>query len=140
VVVGELNDPNDAAAIARKIIGSLAEPLVWLEHRLQTGCSIGIATHPGSATDPDSLIKQADSAMYAAKQTGRGHYNFYDESLGAKADLRLSLETKMRQAMREGNFELHYQPVVCSLNGSQLSGFEALIDARRSKSEEILKK
>ncbi|MFH1659441.1 MAG: EAL domain-containing protein [Pseudomonadota bacterium] len=127
VVVGELSDPNDAACIARKIIGSLAEPILLHEHCLQAGCSIGIAIHPGSATDPDSLIKQADGAMYAAKQTERGRYNFYDESLGAIADQRLSLELKMRQAMSEGNFEVHYQPVVCSQNGMQLNGFEALI-------------
>jgi diguanylate cyclase (GGDEF)-like protein len=127
VVVGELNDPSDAAAIARKIIGRLAEPILLNEHRLQASCSIGIATHPGSATDPDSLIKQADSAMYAAKQAERGRYHFYDESLGAKANQRLSLELKMRQAMNEGNFELHYQPVVRHLDDSQLIGFEALI-------------
>lgn len=127
VVVGELTDPNDAASIARKIIGRLAEPILLHEHRLQAGCSIGIATHPGSAKDPDSLIKQADSAMYAAKQSERGRYHFYDESLGAQADQRLSLELKMRQAMNEGNFELHYQPVVRHKDNSQLIGFEALI-------------
>lgn len=127
VVVGELNNPNDAANIARKIIGSLAEPILLHEHRLQAGCSIGIAIHPGSAADPDSLIKQADGAMYLAKQTERGRYHFYDESLGAKANQRLSLELKMRQAMNDGNFELHYQPVVCNQDGSHLTGFEALI-------------
>lgn len=127
VVVGELNDPNDAAAIARKINGSLAEPIILPEHRLQTGCSIGIAIHPGPATDPDSLIKQGDSAMYAAKQTERGGYHFYDESLGAKVDQHLSLELKMRQAMSEGNFELQYQPVISNQNGNRLNGFEALI-------------
>ncbi len=127
VVVGELVDPNDAAAIARKIIASLAEPVAANGLRLQTGCSIGIATFSGSPSDPDSLIKQADSAMYAAKQEGRGRYHYYDESLGAKADQRLSLEMKMRQAMHAGAFALHYQPVVSRAGTTQLIGFEALL-------------
>lgn len=127
VVVGELNAVNDAAAIARKIICSMTEPLLLHEHRLQSGCSIGLAIYPGSVADPDGLIQQADSAMYVAKQSGRGRYHFYDESLGAKADQRLSLELKMRQAMREGDFEIHYQPVISSQHGRQLDGFEALI-------------
>lgn len=127
LVIGELSDPNEAAVIARKIIARLSEPILFQEHRLQAVCSIGIATHPGMATDPDSLIKQADSAMYMAKQSGRGQYHFYDESLGAKANLRLSLEEKISQAMHEGQFVLHYQPVISNKNGTRLSGFEALI-------------
>ncbi|HLA31620.1 MAG TPA: EAL domain-containing protein [Pseudomonas sp.] len=127
VLVGELTGANDAAAIARKIIASLAEPIRVNGQLLQTGCSIGIATHPGSVADPDDLIKQADSAMYAAKQMGRGRYHYYDASLGAKADLRLSLELRMREALGEGGFAVHYQPVVSGQDGMRLNGFEALL-------------
>ncbi len=127
VVAGELNSINDAAAIARKIIERLTEPMNILEQRLQTGCSVGIAIHPGSVSDPDSLIKQADSAMYAAKQQERGSYHFYDESLGIKASQRLSMEQKLRQAFDESQFEVHYQPIVCGTGGTQISGFEALL-------------
>lgn len=127
VVAGELNSVSDAAAIARKIIERLTEPMNILEQRLQTGCSIGIAIHPGSVSDPDSLIKQADSAMYAAKQEERGSYHFYDESLGIKASHRLSMEQKLRVAFDESQFEVHYQPIVCGRGGTQISGFEALL-------------
>lgn len=127
IVAGELSDVNDAAAIARKIIEQLTEPMTVLEQRLQTGCSVGIAIHPGTVSDPDSLIKQADGAMYAAKQQGRGSYHFYDESLGIKASRRLSMEQRMRKAFDEGQFEVHYQPIVCSKDGARISGFEALL-------------
>lgn len=127
VLVGELGNPNEAAAIARKIIARLAEPIEINGHRLQTGCSIGIATHPGSVADAENLTKQADCALYAAKKLGRGSYQYYDESLGAKADQRLSLEQKMRRALGEGHFEVHYQAVMSHDDDPRLDGFEALI-------------
>lgn len=127
VVAGELSDVNDAAAIARKIIEQLTEPMTVLEQRLQTGCSVGIAIHPGPVSDPDSLIKQADSAMYAAKQQERGSYHFYDESLGIKAGRRLSMEQRMRRDFDEDKFEVHYQPIVSGKDGVRISGFEALL-------------
>ena len=67
VVVGELSDPNQAARIARKIIEQVGTPIPHTGQRLHTGCSIGIALHPGGVDTPDELIKQADQAMYAAK-------------------------------------------------------------------------
>lgn len=127
VVAGELNDANDAAMIARKIIDCLAEPMTVLEQRLQTGCSVGIAIHPGSVGDPENLIKQADSAMYAAKQQEHGSYRFYDEGLGIKARQRLSMEQKMRQAFDESQFEVHYQPIFSGQEMLRISGFEALL-------------
>ena len=127
VLVGELGHPNEAAVIARKIIARLAEPIEINGHRLQTGCSIGIATHPGSVADADGLTKQADCALYAAKKQGRGSYQYYDESLGATADQRLSLELAMRRALGEGHFELHYQAVMKRDDELRLDGFEALI-------------
>lgn len=127
VVAGELGSVSDAAAIARKIIERMTEPMTILEQRLQTGCSVGIAIHPNSVADPDSLIKQADSAMYAAKQQERGTYQFYDESLGIKASQRLSMEQRIRLAFDESQFEVHYQPIVDSKEETRISGFEALL-------------
>lgn len=126
-VIGELRDARDAATIARKIIQELARPICLDEQTLQTGASIGIATHPGSATDPDALIKQADSAMYAAKQLGRGRCHFYDESLGELADKRLQLELQLRQGLSDGEFELYYQPIISDHGSPRLCGFEALV-------------
>ena len=133
VVIGELRDASDAATIARKIIEELAQPIYLDEQTLQTGASVGIATHPGSATDPDALIKQADSAMYAAKQLGRGRWHFYDESLGEQADKRLRLELQLRQGLADGEFELYYQPIISDHGTPRLCGFEALIRWRHGE-------
>ena len=127
VVIGELRDANDAAVIARKIIDELSQPVRLDAHSLQTGASIGIATYPGSAATPDALIKQADSAMYAAKQLGRGRCHFYDESLGARADRRLTLELQLRRGLANNEFELYYQPIVSGPGAPRLCGFEALL-------------
>lgn len=89
LVLGELDNDCAAAGIARKVIAALSQPIVYGERHLQTGASIGIAVNPGNASDPDSLISQADSAMYVAKQSGRGHFHFYDSALGEKTEQRL---------------------------------------------------
>ncbi len=127
VVVGELSDPNQAARIARKIIEQVGTPIPHTGQRLHTGCSIGIALHPGGVDTPDELIKQADQAMYAAKQSGRGNFHYYDESLGLKAAQRLSLEIRLREAVTNGQFVLHYQPVMIDGGRPRLAGFEALV-------------
>ncbi|MFT3848582.1 MAG: EAL domain-containing protein [Propionivibrio sp.] len=127
VVVGEFTDPNQAALIARKIVEQLGMPIPHAGQRLQTGCSIGIALHPGSVATADELVKQADQAMYAAKQGGRGSFHYYDESLGLKAARRLALESRLREAMARGQFVLHYQPVMIDAPSSRLAGFEALL-------------
>lgn len=127
VVVGELADPNHAALIARKVIEQIGTPISHAGQRLQTGCSIGIALHPGSVDTPDELIKQADQAMYAAKQSGRGTFHYYDESLGLKAAQRLSLESRLREAVARRQFVLHYQPVMIDGAQPRLAGFEALV-------------
>lgn len=127
VVVGELSEPNQAATIARKIIDRLATPIDYSGHPLAPECSIGIALHPGSVDNADDLIKQADQAMYAAKQSGRNHYHYYDKSLGIDAERRLALELRLRSAVSHEQFELHYQPVIKADTPHRLSGFEALI-------------
>ncbi|MFT3960564.1 putative bifunctional diguanylate cyclase/phosphodiesterase [Propionivibrio sp.] len=127
VVVGELGDPNHAASLARKIIGRIGAPIGFAGQQLQTGCSIGIALHPGSVNDPDDLLKQADQAMYAAKQGERGGYHYYDESLGVNAARRLSLEMRLRDSVASGRFVLHYQPLMIDSREPRLAGFEALL-------------
>lgn len=127
VVVGELSDPNQAALIARKIIERLLAPIEHSGQQLQSGCSIGIALHPGGNDTPDGILKQADQAMYAAKQGGRGHYHYYDESLGRAAERRLSLELRLRDAVVHERFVLHFQPLIIDGTEPRLAGFEALL-------------
>lgn len=127
VVAGEFTNPGDAAGIARKIIEALQQPIDVAGKQLQSATSIGITTYQGDpASQPETLLKQADSAMYGAKQAGRGRYHFYDASIGLRADQRFALELQMRQAIAEESFALHYQPIVDSTAG-RLVGFEALL-------------
>jgi predicted signal transduction protein with EAL and GGDEF domain len=107
-----------------ELIGS---PIPHAGQRLQSGCSIGIALHPGSVDTSEELVKQTDQAMYAAKQSGRGNFHYYDETLGLKAAQRLSLEIRLREAVANGHFVLHYQPVMIDGGRPRLAGFEALV-------------
>ena len=132
IVIGELRDATDAANIARKIIKALDLPILVGNTPLQTSVSIGIATHPGNTDNPEALIMHADSAMYVAKQSGRNRYHFYDESLGAQASQRLTLELEMREALEKGEFRLHYQPIVSTSGQPAISGFEALLRWNRN--------
>ncbi|KAB2920060.1 MAG: EAL domain-containing protein, partial [Dechloromonas sp.] len=129
VVIGELDNANAAAHIARKVIAALSRPIPHGERSLQSGASVGIAIFPGNAADPDSLLTQADGAMYAAKQSGRGNFNFYDTTLGERAEHRLTMEMCLRESINRRDFELHYQPIFNAASDDQLAlhGFEALI-------------
>jgi EAL domain-containing protein (putative c-di-GMP-specific phosphodiesterase class I) len=89
-------------------------------------CSIGISMYPLDAEDPVSLIKQADSAMYAAKGAGRNAYRFYTADMNARVQARLQLETDMRRAMIDNEFFLVYQPQVSMATG-RAAGVEALL-------------
>lgn len=127
VVLGELRQPQDATPIARAIIQALAAPIDFNGQPLHTGATIGIALFPNDGDQRDELLSCADSAMYAAKQAGRGSFRHYDRSLGAEAEQRLRLEEGLRQAIELEDFELHYQPIVTCRPQTQLVGFEALI-------------
>jgi EAL domain-containing protein (putative c-di-GMP-specific phosphodiesterase class I) len=89
-------------------------------------CSIGIAAYPHDGDDVDSLLTNADAAMYHAKEQGRNNYQFYDQSMNEVALRRLILENKMRVALEREEFELHYQPKV-SVETEKTTSFEALI-------------
>jgi diguanylate cyclase (GGDEF)-like protein len=127
LVLGELPDAQAVVPVARKLISRLSEPLQIGERTLHTSTSIGIALFPGDTDQREFLLKQADSAMYAAKRAGRGCFHFYDCSLGARADTRLQIEEKMRLALQQGDFVLHYQPIVEAGTPPHVLGFEALL-------------
>ena len=95
-------------------------------HTIETTVSIGIAVAPGDALTRDELIKNADLAVYRAKQEGRNGYRFFEQAMDDEARLRRELEIDMREAVREGQFFLNYQPLF-SLDKDRVVGFEALI-------------
>ncbi|HEX4859087.1 MAG TPA: EAL domain-containing protein [Usitatibacteraceae bacterium] len=126
VVLGGLRNAEDAGHVAQKILSALGEPLTIGEHRLNTSASIGISVFPGDALDGTTLLRNADMAMYYAKEHGRRNYKFFSAEMNARAVERLSLESTLRRALEEDQFELHYQPKFNLADGS-LTGAEALI-------------
>lgn len=114
------------ADIATMFINRLAEPIELSGNQVIIGSSIGIAVYPQDADDSDTLLRNADMAMYHAKAEGRHNFQFYKDEMNTKAQERLLLENKLRHAIESGHFVLHYQPQV-DLRTKEIIGLEALI-------------
>ena len=95
-------------------------------HQAAVGASIGVAVSPDDGAAPDKLLRNADLALYRAKEDGRGTFRFFEAAMDEHMQSRRSMEQDLRKALPAGEFELHYQPVV-NLQTSAISGFEALI-------------
>jgi diguanylate cyclase (GGDEF)-like protein/PAS domain S-box-containing protein len=121
--VGGRVDVEDFVA---RVYEAIRQPCQCLGHHLQTDASIGIALAPQDATELDQLIKNADLAMYAAKSGGRRTHRFFEPAMDARAKARLTMEQDIRQALADGSFELHYQPLL-DLASSEVTGCEALL-------------
>jgi diguanylate cyclase (GGDEF)-like protein len=115
-----------AGVVANKIRESLRTPFYLLGHEVTVTASIGITVYPYDASDPDELIRYADTAMYRAKKAGRDTFRFFTAQMNVEVLARLELETALRKAVRDGEFVLHYQPKV-HLNSGRVAGVEALI-------------
>lgn len=127
VVLEDLHEPRGAAQVARSILEAMAEPYVLAAGQaIYMGASIGISLYPDDSNDASELIRNADTAMYQAKEQGRGAYHFYTEALTQAANERLELETRLRHALEQEQFLLHYQPLVRVTDG-RVIGVEALV-------------
>ncbi|WP_229505908.1 putative bifunctional diguanylate cyclase/phosphodiesterase [Massilia genomosp. 1] len=115
-----------AVVIADKIRDALRAPFVLHGHELSITAGIGITLHPVDSSDPATLIKYADTAMYEAKHAGRDTYRFFTAQMNADVLARLKLEKALRQAIEKEQFVLHYQPKV-HLNSGRVAGLEALL-------------
>ncbi len=120
------NQPQCAAALAGRLIEIIGAPCLVEGHQLLVGASIGIAVTAQGQFDPEVLLRSADLAMYRAKADGRGVYRFFEPEMDARAQARRLLELELRSALREGGFELYYQPLF-NLEKSQISGVETLL-------------
>lgn len=126
IIAPNLADARGASRHAQKIIDALAEPF-RIEHQdLHVSTSAGIALAPLDGTDPSELLKSADMALYKAKADGRGRYHFYDEKMNAAAQDQRVLESELRVALEQNQFQLFYQPKIDILTGRVL-GTESLI-------------
>jgi diguanylate cyclase (GGDEF)-like protein len=121
-----IEQPNDAAILARRICEAVKEPCELHGHAVIVDTSIGIALAPGDGTDPTELLKNADMALYRAKADGRGTYRFFEPAMDARMKARRTLELALRVALANGEFTLHYQPLV-SLDDRRITCCEALI-------------
>ena len=117
---------RDAALAADKILLALSTPFVIDTQELHTTTSIGISTFPLDGTDAAGLIKNADTAMYHAKELGRNNYQFFRQDMNTRAVERQLVETNLRQALEHGEFMLHYQPKF-DLQTGCITGVEALL-------------
>ena len=130
MILSSVRHADDAALVARKILGQLSLPVLLDERELFITGSIGIALFPGDATTAGELIKQADSAMYLAKKLGGNTFQYYTSKVNQNVAVRLELETGLRYALERQEFELHYQPQV-DLSTGLITGFEALLRWQR---------
>jgi diguanylate cyclase (GGDEF)-like protein/PAS domain S-box-containing protein len=130
ILLSEITHPEDAATSARKILISLNAPHSIGRQDLHINGSIGISVYPADGEDPETLIKNADTAMYHAKECGRNNFQFFKAIMNAKAVERQSLESSLRRAFEREEFLLHYQPRI-NLETGEITGVEALIRWQR---------
>jgi len=126
LILEELRDPQYAGLVARKILETLSEPVRIEQHDIYIGASIGISVFPGDGSDAEALIKNADTAMYRAKELGRNNYQFYTPQLTLLSLERFELERGLRLALEREELLLHYQPQA-SVDDGRCVGAEALV-------------
>lgn len=121
-----LASSSDAERVARKALATLAQPFVVEGHELHVSGSIGISLYPDDGADVATLMRTADTAMYHAKETGRGNFKFFTAALNQAAQRRLDIGTRLRHALAHDEFVVHYQPQVDMESGVAFSA-EALL-------------
>jgi diguanylate cyclase (GGDEF)-like protein len=126
VILEETAESQDVETTARTLLSALSQPLQLSGHECHTTASIGIAMFPGDGTDVQTLTKNADMAMYLAKEDGKNGFRFFNKAVKAPSIERLMLETSLRHALDRNEFSLHYQPKVDLVTG-QVTGVEALL-------------
>jgi diguanylate cyclase (GGDEF)-like protein len=126
VLLAEMSDERYAAIVAQKIITSIARPFVLLGQDFRVTASIGISTYPKDGLDEVTLTKNADIAMYQAKEDGKNNFQFYSDKLNANSLERLALESSLRHALESGQFQVYYQAKRDIASG-QITGMEALL-------------
>ena len=126
ILLAEIKDFQDAGRVAERIIESLSQPFMLDNNEIIITTSIGISIYPNDGKDVDTILKNADAAMYAAKARGKNSYLYYEKSMNSAALEKLSLEGDLRRALKGDELLLHYQPQI-DIVSSRVIGVEALI-------------
>jgi diguanylate cyclase (GGDEF)-like protein/PAS domain S-box-containing protein len=125
-VLSSISSPENAATVAEKIIESISKPFTVQGHQLRISASIGITIYPDDGEDLDGLLKNADTAMYYAKEQGRNNYQYYNATMSAVADNQLYIGNALHCALENNEFFLEYQPKL-DLQKNMIVGGEALL-------------
>ncbi|MFK5894095.1 MAG: diguanylate cyclase, partial [Pseudomonadota bacterium] len=126
VIIADINSSKIATDIATKILNTVSQPIILHNHELFIGASIGISIYPEDSRDKEILIRNADAAMYHAKENGRGNFQFFNEAINLRNQKRSQLENSLRRAIKNQEFELYYQPQI-NITTDTIIGAEALI-------------
>jgi diguanylate cyclase (GGDEF)-like protein len=126
IVQTELEDPTDAANLATRVREAILDSCVIDNHNIVVDASIGIALSPDDGAEPDELIKNADLALFGAKASGRGTYRFFEQAMDQRMLERHELELELRKALVNGEFQVHFQPLV-NLDTDRIGCCEALL-------------
>ena len=132
LVLNEISGSRDAETVASKVLARLAEPVTLSGLEVQISASIGVSVFPDDGVDAETLLQHADAAMYHAKKNGRNAFQFFAPVMNVFARERLELESGLRRALTQGEFELHYQPKV-DVGSGRIDSAEALIRWRHPK-------
>jgi|GEM_PF-919547 len=126
VLLSEEDDSEDVSVIAKRMLRAVAEAHFVDQHDLHVTCSVGVSLYPDDGLNAETLIKNADTAMYQAKENGRQTYQYFKPAMNVRAVERQSLEESLRRALERQEFVVHYQPKI-NLNTGRISGAEALL-------------
>jgi diguanylate cyclase (GGDEF)-like protein/PAS domain S-box-containing protein len=126
ILLAEIKEPDDIAVVAKRILDTLAQPMNLCDHEVVITPTMGIAVFPEDGSDPEALLKNADTAMYSAKRRGKNVYQFYTDAMNVTAVERLTMESGLRNALKRNELELHYQPQM-DVSSGRILGLEALL-------------
>ncbi len=136
LIIESIKDSSDINSVAEKLIRAFQDPMRITEREFTLTLSIGITVYPGDGEDPQTLLRNADTAMFKAKEQRRNNFCFYTQQMTREMQDRTNLEARLRQAIAEEAFTLHYQPKIDMQNGAVI-GLEALLRWQTADGETI---
>jgi diguanylate cyclase (GGDEF)-like protein/PAS domain S-box-containing protein len=126
LICEQIEEPADAVAVARRVEHALSRPFEVDDAEIYVGVSVGISISEDTSRDPETLIRDADAAMYRAKEKGRARYEVFDSAMRASAVDRMDIENALRRSLDRRELRIHYQPIV-ELTSGRIQGVEALL-------------